>query len=69
MFDTLPSWKITLVSLCGFWIIIIPLGIKLHKDSDSKIFQAWVKQTGNPKNLTFEEWRLVRRELRYKEYE
>lgn len=26
-----------------------------------RAYQAWIKQTGNPKNLTFEEWDDLRR--------
>lgn len=64
-----PHWKVTILAACLLLSLGFCLGTKLLKDRDLKTFQVWEKQTGNTKNLTFEEWRLVRRELRYQKYD
>jgi prepilin-type N-terminal cleavage/methylation domain-containing protein len=40
--------------------IVTPSFIKAK--NEPKVFAAWVKQTGNPKGLTFKEWRMLYRE-------
>lgn len=48
-------------------VIVVLLGLVgvagYHKESVEmpEAYRAWVKQTGNPKELTFEEWRALKR--------
>lgn len=41
----------------GILLCSMPYINKLERE---KTFQAWVKQTGNPKDLTIQEWDLLR---------
>ena len=40
-------------------IIAVPLGCLMVKE-DKAAYAAWCKQTDNPKQLTFEEWRVLK---------
>lgn len=41
----------------GVLIASMPYANKMEREAT---FRAWVKQTGNPKNLTIQEWSLLR---------
>jgi hypothetical protein len=48
---------IGLFVLFGILLCSMPYANKLEREAT---FRAWVKQTGNPKDLTIQEWDLLR---------
>lgn len=52
-----------LIGLLALMAAMIAPAYQMHKDHP-KMYQAWCKQTGNPKNLSYEEWNLLQRAYR-----
>lgn len=59
-----PEWVIigTIIALMSF-LVFSCYYIERYKATVTMpaAYQAWVKQTGNPKELTYEEWRSLMR--------
>ncbi len=54
------TFTIVVLGIIAF-ILTIAYFVEIQRtERYAKAYPAWVKQTGNPKELTFEEWRAIK---------
>ena len=54
--ETILAWVVGLVAACLVWYCVYYETVQMPET-----YRAWIKQTGNPSHLSYQEWKALMR--------